>query len=64
MAENKQTKKKMVYTPEHHIPIGEALKSENGEYALCIKKPKSNEVEIISIGKLMTEVAQTAEAQG
>lgn len=54
----------MVYTPERHIPIGEALKSENGEYALRIKKANSNEVEIISIGKLMTEVAQTAEAQG
>lgn len=64
MAENKKTKKKMVYTPERHIPIGEALKSENGEYALRIKKANSNEVEIISIGKLMTAVAQTAEAQG
>lgn len=64
MADTKGKKKKMVYTPECHIPIGEAVKIENGEYALRIKKPNSQEVEVISIGKLVSKVAQTAEAQG
>lgn len=52
----------MVYTPQCHIPIGEAVKTDSGEYALRIKKPKSQEVEIVPIGKLMTQVAQAAEA--
>lgn len=53
---------KMVYTPQCRIPIGEAVKTENGEYALRIKKPKSKEVEIIPIGSLVTRVAMVAEA--
>lgn len=56
-----EAKKKMVYTPERHIPIGEACKTATGEYALRIKKAKGNEVEIIPIGKLVTQVAQAAE---
>lgn len=51
---------KMVYTPQHHIPIGEAVVTDSGEYALRIKKPKSQEIEVISMGKLMTQVAQAA----
>ena len=62
MKNNYSRKDKMVYTPECHIPIGEALKTDSGEYALRIKKPKSQEVEIVSIGKLMTQVAQVAES--
>lgn len=62
MTEKKPKTSKMVYTPQCHIPIGEAILTENGEYALRIKKPKSQEVEVISIGKLMTQVAQAAES--
>lgn len=53
----------MIYTPERHIPIGEALKLADGEYALRIKKPQSQEVEIIRIGKLLSQVATAAEAR-
>jgi len=56
-----KTKKKMVYTPKCHIPIGEAIKTESGEYAIRIKRPKGDEVEVVPIGTLMTQVAQTAE---
>lgn len=62
MTEKKPKTSKMVYTPQCHIPIGEAILTESGEYALRIKKPKSQEVEVISIGKLMTQVAQAAES--
>lgn len=62
MTEKKCKPSKMVYTPQCHIPIGEAIVTDNGEYALRIKKPKSQEVEVISIGKLMTQVAQAAES--
>ena len=55
-------KNKMVYTPECHIPIGEAVKTDSGEYALRSKKPKSQAVEVVPIGKLMSQVAQVAEA--
>ena len=61
MTDKKPKPSRMVYTPECHIPIGEAIVTDNGEYALRIKKPKSQEVEVISIGKLMTQVAQAAE---
>jgi len=64
MADNQKKNKTMVYTPNRHIPIGEAIKTESGEYALRIKRPNSKDIEIISIGKLVSEVAQTAEAQG
>lgn len=62
MAEKKHKPSKMVYTPECHIPIGEAIMTDSGEYALRIKKPKSQEMEIVPIGKLMTQVAQAAQA--
>lgn len=62
MADKKSKPTKMVYTPQCHIPIGEAIVTENGEYALRIKKPKSQEVEVVSIGKLMTQVAQAAQS--
>ena len=61
MADKKNKKKKMVYTPNCHIPIGEAVKKENGEYALRIKKPNSPDIEVVSIVELMSEVIQTAD---
>lgn len=62
MAESTRSKN-MIYTPDRHIPIGEALKLADGEYALRIKKPQSQEVEIIRIGKLLSQVATVAEAR-
>ena len=62
MTDKKPKPSRMVYTPECHIPIGEAIMTDNREYALRIKKPKSQEVEVISIGKLMTQVAQAAQS--
>lgn len=62
MADKKSKPSRMVYTPECHIPIGEAIVTDSGEYALRIKKPKSQDVEIVPIGKLMTQVAQAAQA--
>ena len=61
MADKKNKKKKMVYTPKCHSPIGEAVKKENGEYALRIKKPNSPDIEVVSIVELLSEVIQTAE---
>ena len=60
MAENKPQKTKMIYTPKCHIPIGEAVITDSGECALRIKKPKSQEIEIVPIGILVTQVAQAA----
>ena len=59
----KERKKKMVYTPERHIPIGEALKTDSGEYALRLKKSGENEYETISIGQLLNRVAQVVESR-
>lgn len=59
----KNSKSNMVYTPERHIPIGEALKTSSGEYAIRLKKNGENEYEIISIGQLLNQVAQIVESQ-
>ena len=48
----------MVYTREQHIPIGEAVIDEHGEMALRVKKPKGSEMETISIGTLLSDMAK------
>ena len=53
-------KEKMIYTPKCHIPIGEAVITDSGECALRIKRPKSQDIEIVPIGILVTQVAQIA----
>jgi len=47
----------MVYTPEHHIPIGEVVKIGN-EYGLRIKKSKGSETEVVSIGQLVRTIVK------
>ena len=50
----------MVYTPEYHIPVGEAIITEDGEPALRIKKPKGQEFDVITLGKLAAAITQKA----
>ena len=50
----------MVYTEDHHIALGEANKTESGEYALRVKKDSNYDV--ISMGKLMAQIVQLADA--
>ena len=51
----------MVYSPDHHIPLGQAVKTENGEYGLRVKKDKST-YEVVPIGKLMSQIIQVADS--
>lgn len=62
MTERKSKKKNMVYTPQQHIPMGEAIKTASGEPALLVKKPNCSQYEIIPIGALVSQVAQAAES--
>ena len=55
--------KNMIYTPDRHIPIGEAVKMADGEYGLRIKRAKSQEVDIIPISKLYSQVINIAESR-
>lgn len=50
----------MVYSPNQHIPLGQAIKLSNGEYALRVKKDKNYEE--IPLGRLMPMIVQTADA--
>lgn len=50
----------MVYSPQHHVPIGQAIKLENGDYGLRVKKDKIT-YEVIPIGKLMSQIVQIAD---
>ena len=63
MAELRPSTTKMIYTPDRHIPVGEAVKMADGEYGLRIKRAKSKEVDIIPISKLYSQVINTVEAR-
>lgn len=62
MTRTNKKSNRMVYTPECHIPVGEAVMMENGEPALRIKKPKGQEYEVVTLGKLFAAVSQKANA--
>ena len=47
----------MIYSPNHHIPLGQAVKTQNGEYGLRVKKDK-----VIPIGKLMPMIVKAADS--
>ena len=51
----------MVYTPDQHIPVGQAVKISKGKYGLLIKKDKK--YELIPMGDLMEQVVHTAESR-
>ena len=51
----------MVYSRDLHIPVGQAVKTENGEYGLRVKKDKNYEV--ITIGELMPMIIKAADAK-
>lgn len=51
----------MVYSPDHHIPLGQAVKIANGEYGLRVKKDKTT-YEVVPIGKLLSQIVQVADA--
>lgn len=55
------TKIRLIKTPIHNIPIGEAVKSPDGHYSLRIKKPKGNEIEEVPLDKLLSMVVSIAE---
>lgn len=60
MSENKMHgRNMMVYTPEFRIPLGEAVKTGTGEYALKIKKTNSSQTEVIPIGVFIGKIIQT-----
>lgn len=50
----------MIYSPKYHIPIGQAIRLENGDYGLRVKKDKST-FEVVSIGNLMSQIVKIAD---
>ena len=61
MADKKSKKKNMVYTPQQHIPVGDAVKTDTGELAIRVKKPNAPQYEVVPIGAFLTQVAKAAE---
>ena len=51
----------MIYSPNHHIPLGQAVTTQNGEYGLRVKKDKDT-YEVIPIGKLMPMIVKSADS--
>ncbi|MDY5797494.1 MAG: hypothetical protein SPJ86_01470 [Eubacteriales bacterium] len=56
-------KPKLIRTPVHKIPIGEAVKKPDGHYSLRIKKPKGSEYEELSLDRFISMVVAEAETQ-
>lgn len=54
-----KTASDMVYSPEHHIPMGQAVKISDGEYGIRVKK--NNIYETVSIGEFICWVIKTAD---
>lgn len=50
----------MVYSPDLHIPLGQAVRIKGGEYGLRVKKDKTS-FEVVPIGKLMSQIVQLAD---
>lgn len=51
----------MVYSPDLHIPLGQAVKTDSGEYGLRVKKDKTT-YEVVPISKLMSQIVHVADA--
>ena len=60
MVERPNPRPNMIYTPNSHIPIGEAVKREDGTHVLRVKNPKTKAVDEITLDNLLTQVVKTA----
>lgn len=63
MEETTVPKPKLIRTPVHKIPIGEAVKKPDGHYSLRIKKPKGSEYEELSLDRFISMVVAEADTQ-
>ncbi len=63
MEEATVPKRKLLKTPLHKIPIGEAYKSGDGHYGIRIKKPKGQEYEDLPLDRLLSMVVSEADNQ-
>ncbi len=55
-----QRKTNMIYTPNCHIPIGEAIKNPDGTLAIRIKRNSSNQYDEISLDNLYQSAVMKA----
>lgn len=53
-------KPNMIYTPNCHIPIGEAIKNPDGTLAIRIKRNSSNQYDEISLDNLYQSAVRKA----
>ena len=56
-------KPRLIRTPVYKIPIGEAVKSQDGHYIIRIKKPKGGDYEEVSLDRLISMVVSEADTQ-
>ena len=57
----KKSKARLLKTPIHKIPIGEAVKKPDGRYCIRIKRPKGEEVEEVLLDQLLSMVVTEAD---
>ena len=60
MTDKRGAKKNMVYTPNVHIPVGEAVIRPDGSHALRVKNPVTKKYDEISLDSLNAEVIHKA----
>ena len=56
-----KTAENMIYSDEYHIPLGQAIKTNKGEYGLRVKN-NSNTYEIITLNNLTAQIIQMADS--
>ena len=56
-----RSKKRIVKTPKHKIPIGEAVKNPDGHYSLTIKRSKGSDTEEVALDQLYFMVKEMAD---
>lgn len=56
-----QESSRLIRTPVHSIPIGEAFRKPDGHYTLRIKKARSTEYEDLPLDQLLSMVVAGAE---
>ena len=52
-----RTDNNLIYTPRHHIPLGEAIVTADGIIALRVKKAKGNIIETVTLDHLISLLA-------
>ena len=56
----KNLPRKLIYTPQYHIPLGEPRVLSDGQFAIIVKRAHDNQEETITLNTLVTLLTSAA----